>query len=363
MQKRISKKAIYHFKKGEDLAKKNHYFPLRKYALEYIYKSYDLQSDSKNALRYYKIFNQLKDSILNKDTNSRIAELEIQFQTAEKEKEIAKQKEKILENELTIKTRNLYAILLGAALLILVIISFGVYRRNQYRRKQLVKELELNKALATIRTQNRLQEQRLKISRDLHDNIGSQLTFIISSIDNLKYATKDFNEHFKEKLATISSFTSDTIFQLRDTIWAMNKGEVTYEDFQSRLLSFVEKAKTASETTHFDVESFADTNITFESIVSVNLFRVVQEALNNAIKHAKATSISIKTTRKEDQFCIQIQDNGIGFTKDNSILGNGIRNMEKRMNEIHGTIVIDSEPNVGTKIVLTLHIKNTSNDV
>ena len=80
-----------------------------------------------------------------------------------------------------------------------------------------------------------MQEQRLRISRDLHDNIGSQLTFIISSIDNLKFVTKDVNEKLKDKLSSISSFTSDTIFQLRDTIWAMNKSEITIEDLHARI--------------------------------------------------------------------------------------------------------------------------------
>mgnify|MGYP000315454022 CR=1 FL=1 len=110
--------------------------------------------------------------------------------------------------------------------------------------KHLQKEIDLKAALATIKTQNRLQEQRLRISRDLHDNVGSQLTFIISSLDNLKYVTKDTNTKLKEKLSNISSFTSDTIYQLRDTIWAMNKNEISIEDLHTRILSFIEKAKT-----------------------------------------------------------------------------------------------------------------------
>ncbi|MFY9241616.1 MAG: tetratricopeptide repeat protein, partial [Polaribacter sp.] len=126
--KKNYKKAIFYFKKGEELAVKNSYFPLKKYASEYIYKSYQNLQDYKNAFEYQTKFNLLKDSILNTETNSKIAELEIKYQTTEKEKEIAQQKEELLAQELAIKNRNLYAILLTSTLLILGIIFIGLYK-------------------------------------------------------------------------------------------------------------------------------------------------------------------------------------------------------------------------------------------
>jgi len=73
------------------------------------------------------------------------------------------------------------------------------YNQQKLRNSQLRKENELKTALAQIETQNRLQEQRLRISRDLHDNIGAQLTFIISSIDTLKLRFKDMNEKLSDR--------------------------------------------------------------------------------------------------------------------------------------------------------------------
>ena len=116
----------------------------------------------------------------------KISEMETKYKTAEKEKEILQQKEELLAQELSIKNRTLIALLLISALVILGIISFFEYKKNQFKRNQLQKEIDLKDALSKIKTQNRLQEQRLRISRDLHDNIGSQLTFIISSLDNFK---------------------------------------------------------------------------------------------------------------------------------------------------------------------------------
>ncbi|MFK8061045.1 MAG: tetratricopeptide repeat protein [Polaribacter sp.] len=314
----------------------------------------------KQQKKYNKAFEDLenlvkiKDSVFKNQRDITAQETEAKFETTKKEKEIAQQKEQLLEQELAIKNRNLYAILLASALLILAIIFFSIYKRNQLKRKQLQKEIDLKDALTTIKTQNRLQEQRLRISRDLHDNIGSQLTFIISSIDNLKFISKDANQKLKDKLVTISSFTSETIHQLRDTIWAMNKSEITIEDLHTRILSFVEKAKKATENIEFIVHQNTDSQISLTSLKGMNIFRVVQEAINNAIKYAEASKISVSILQENDELIALISDNGIGFNITSVTLGNGLSNMEKRMSEITGKVEIKSKTGKGTEIKIIL---------
>lgn len=313
-----------------------------------ILKSYQKELDS--AFWYQMKYNEVETEINSEKVINQIAEIETKYETEKKEKEIALQKEQLLQNELLIKSKNLYVILITSALLILCIISFGYFKKNQFKRKQLQKEIDLKDALSAIKTQNRLQEQRLRISRDLHDNIGSQLTFIISSIDNLKFLSKDLNEKMNKKLSEISTFTADTIFQLRDTIWAMNKNEIQFNDLYTRILSFVEKAKTASPCTEFTVTNEISSPIIFSSIAGINLFRVVQEAINNAIKYANAKQITILLKETDEQVIILISDDGIGFDLNKISLGNGLSNMEKRMQEIDAKIQINSTPKKGTCI-------------
>jgi len=337
------KKATYHANKSYSIEKKRD-------ILEQEYFFYKKIKNYKKALEKQDAFYVLQDSVFNKERAEQFAKLEVEYQTEKKEKEIAQQKEKLLAQELAIKNRNIYAILLGAALLILGIIFYAVYKRNKLKKKQLQKEIDLKDALATIKTQNRLQEQRLRISRDLHDNIGSQLTFIISSIDNLKFISKDANQKLKVKLSNISSFTSETIHQLRDTIWAMNKPEVTIEDIHTRVLSYLEKAKNATQNIDFEVNQNIEDNVVLSSLMGMNIFRVMQEAINNAIKYAEASKISISMNKKEHQLIITTIDNGIGFDLNTVTLGNGLSNMEKRLSEIDGTIKIDSKIEKGTTI-------------
>ncbi|MDP5107162.1 MAG: tetratricopeptide repeat protein [Polaribacter sp.] len=345
------------------ISKENNFKEFEVDALKYLAEVTFKLQNFKEAYVYQEEYNLKKDSLFESTKTKDINELLVKYESSEKEKEISQQKEQLLAQELEIKNRNFYAILLASALLILGIISFGYYHRHKFIRKQLQKELDLKDALATIKTQNRLQEQRLQISRDLHDNIGSQLTFIISSIDNLKYISKDINSQLKDKLSSISSFTGDTIHQLRDTIWAMNKSTISVEDLHARVLSFIEKAKVAVPQTKFEIVYEIDKNMNFSSLIGMNIFRVLQEAINNAIKYADAQKITIELSKNNEHFIVSILDNGKGFNINTVELGNGLSNMEKRMNDIKGSVTIKSAENKGTEILLNVALKNTANGV
>jgi signal transduction histidine kinase len=242
---------------------------------------------------------------------------------------------------------------LGLAL-ILGLLGYLLYNQQKMKNRQLQKETELTSALAKIETQNKLQEQRLRISRDLHDNIGAQLTFIISSIDNLKYGFTDISEKLGNKLIGISSFTQQTIYELRDTIWAMNKENITFEDLQSRIANFIEHAKNASEKTDFsfNIDENVDETHIFSSVEGMNIYRIIQEAVNNALKYASADEIEVNISEKENKYTVEITDTGIGFDQDSTELGNGLNNMKKRAREIGGNIKFVSKINKGTKVIL-----------
>jgi len=350
--------AIENFKKGYNLAIENNFLTLQKYCAEYLTKSYLELSDYKNAFIFNKIFQTLKDSTINTETNGKVAALQIEFETQKKEKEIAQQKEQLLKNELEIKNRTVYAILLGAGFFIFSIISFGLYKRHQHKKREYDQLLKLKEA----QTISKLQNQRLQISRDLHDNIGSQLTFVISSIDNLKYIPKNSNAEMQNKLTEINNFVRNTISQLRDTIWAMNKNEIPYEDFQGRILALIEKGKLVSNNCHLRFQSTIKTNIIFTSIIGINLFRIIQEALNNALKYAEASEISVFVEENSQNIIIKIIDNGIGFDLKLVELGNGLENMQKRTDDINGQIIINSKISLGTEIKIICS-KNKTNDV
>jgi len=372
--KNVGQEGFALIKKGNLLAKDKQYVQANT-MLDKAIKTYKDADDNASLLYAYiekkhtlvkmedfKEANSFGDSIYslslvnyNKRFADGISEMETKYKTAEKEREILEQRADIAEKGLLLQKRQyqIYAAL-GLALLF-CILGYLFYNQQKQKNRQLIRENELKVALKEIETQNKLQEQRLRISRDLHDNIGAQLSFIISSIDNLKYASKETSDEFKNKLSYISEFTSATIDQLRDTIWAMNKDEISITDLQSRVLAFIEKAKMAKQHVKFEFDSEVETSIVFTAIQGMHLFRVVQEAINNALKYAEASLITVHFGETSKQLQLQIKDNGIGFEKETVQLGNGLYNMQKRMDEINANIDIHSELNNGTTITVKYH--------
>ncbi|WP_426431062.1 tetratricopeptide repeat-containing sensor histidine kinase [Winogradskyella sp. HB-48] len=323
-------------------------------ALQNYSQYYEAIDNNDKALSYYKEFSKVRDSILNLETNSKIAELEIEFQTEKKEKEILSQRADLAEKELDISKKNNYILGLGALAAVLGLLGYLFYNQQKLRNRQLQKENQLKDALLKIETQNKLQEQRLRISRDLHDNIGAQLTFIISSLDNLKYGFK-IPEKLGNKLKGISEFTTTTIHELRDTIWAMNKDEITFEDLQIRISNFIEQANLAAQKIkfNFNVDASVDNDMPFTSVKGMNIYRIIQEAINNAVKYAEASSINVNILKVHDKMLIKIKDDGKGFDEKNVKLGNGLNNMKKRADEINAQCSISSKLGEGTTITIT----------
>ncbi len=323
-------------------------------ALKELSKAEEKRGNYRAALEYSNRYAKGRDSLFSKEKTESIVEMETKYESEKKEKEIMTQRAELAEKELEVEKKN-YMIFGGFGLaFVLALIGYLFYNQQKLRNRQLRKEGELKAALSKIETQNRLQEQRLRISRDLHDNIGAQLTFIISSLDNLKYGFKDMGKDLESRLMGISDFTGKTIYELRDTIWAMNKNGITMEDLQSRIINFIEKAQWANKNTNFNfsLSEGLEMNETFESTKGMNIYRIIQEGVNNAMKYSEADRIDVRMDKQDSNYRVEIEDNGVGFRTDSSEMGNGINNMKKRASDLGGAFEIDSEVNRGTRILV-----------
>lgn len=325
--------------------------------------AYFMDRNYKEGNDYFEKTLAAKDSIFSTENAQKTADLETKFNVSENERNLAETRANLAETQLEVEQKNIFIFGAIALAIFLGILGLLVYRQQKLKNNQLQKESELKTALAKIETQNELQEQRLRISRDLHDNIGSQLTFIISSIDNLKFGLEGVTNTVTDKLGKISEFTSQTIYELRDTIWAMNKTDISIEDLQARISNFIEKAKVASDVNfQFNVNKdiLKDTN--FTSVEGMNIYRIIQESVNNALKYAEPTKIEL-TIEKEAlplegaggdmrKYKIKIYDDGKGFDLENTTFGNGIANIKKRGKDLGGNVDILSKKGIGTTVEL-----------
>lgn len=346
---RISEEALRYIKKAK-------IFPLEVNALKNLANAYAGVGNYLKAYELSNAYSKGRDVLFEEEKTKAVFELETQYETEKKEREILVQRAKIAENELKIERKNLMIMAFVFLLLLSILMGWQIFNRQKLKNLQLQKENELKDALLKIETQNKLQEQRLRISRDLHDNIGAQLTFIISSIDNLKYGFRIEDEKLQNRLTGISEFTKETIYELRDTIWAMNMNQITFEDLKSRISNFIDNAKISSIGIDFKF-AYSNDNLnkkSFTSVEGMNIYRIIQEAINNAIKHSGASKIAVTIDGDETKLAIEVTDNGKGFDLETTNDGNGLNNIRKRGKEIGGQIELNSKPGEGTVMKLFL---------
>lgn len=300
-----------------------------------------------SAAYYTSEYATLNKKIAEQEIQQLTSDLETRYQTEKKDAAIAQQ-----ELEIRNRTIQLFGSLILA--IILAIVGYLLYSQQKLKNRQLKQEGELRTALAQIETQNKLQEQRLLISRDLHDNIGAQLTFIISAIENLKYFDP-IKEQLTQRYDTIANFTKQTITELRDTIWAMNAGQVSWEQLSGRISDYLQRAQLSDEKVSFEFTGGEnlDSNLRFDSASGIQIYRVLQEAIQNAIKYSEASEIQVRISQEKNTLKLQVKDNGKGFEESKITPGNGLYNMRKRAEELNGDLNIQTKTDEGTTITLT----------
>lgn len=302
---------------------------------------YEAKGDFKSASLYKDSVIAVKDSIFTQEGNELAAEMFQKYQAAEKEKEITEQ-----QLELS-KQRNQLVLLTGIIGFILLIFYFLFYRQRQ-KQKHLRTELHLKEVLAKQELIEKLQDERLRLSRDLHDSLGAELTLISSSADNQVYLSKD--EEVKSTFQKLGDVSRNAVSILRDTIWAIRKDALDVEEFSVKLIQFIQQRQSLM---NIDVENSIKDEILLTPSQSLNLFRVCQEVIHNAIKHSNASNMLISFKNDDKHVYVQLKDNGKGMGSENAS-GYGMTNMKERITEINGVIHFSSEEGQGVTVEITL---------
>ena len=218
--------------------------------------------------------------------------------------------------------------------------------------------LRLQKKLHKLEIANSLQSERERIARELHDNVGSQLTYIISRLDSTKQKTTALEpvKEIEGSLENISSFARGTMQQLRESIWVMHKDSFTLDEFEMKLRDYISKYLDMESGIEWKIEVNDKYKTELSPGMVMNLFRIIQEAVNNTTKHANASRITISIASEPKKLIVSINDNGTGISNkvSDSIGHYGFQNMKKRAEELNGSLSIDSKPGFGTTIHLDI---------
>jgi signal transduction histidine kinase len=264
--------------------------------------------------------------------------------------------------QLTRKNNTITTIVVSTSLLGLAGFGFLIsYRRKiqieKNRFELLEKEQQWKQSKAVLEMQLL---ERNRIAQELHDDLGASLTSISMSTELLKRKHPQLDAR---EIGIIADNSTQLVDKMNQIVWTLNNNNDTLQS----LLAYIRK---------FATEFMNDAGIHFimhlpqpisdhmlDGSVRRNLFLTVKEALNNIVKHAQSTEVTMTVTiAQTGQLTMHIADNGKGMAEKNEgfVLGNGLRNMKANMQAIGGNIVWMNEPGRGTGITVTYHLKTLS---
>lgn len=316
------------------------------------------------AYEWMKRYSELSDSVSQSQLKNDVHALEIKYKDAEKQKEINALKARQIQESLAAKNTRLLNWLLGSAsifLLLVLIFALVIYRSNKKLLAQ--KELSYQQHLHEIEQQQQLQfsqavlqgeeQERRRLARDLHDGLGGMLA---GAKINLSAQIEDtFSVDQRTELEKITLQLDNSVTELRRIAHNMMPVNLLKFGLTTALKDLCESLM--SETTHIDFQALGIED-TLREEVQIHIYRIVQELLANAIRHAHATNIILQCSQNDQLFFITQEDNGKGFDPNTAgpAKGIGLSNIKNRVGFLKGKIDIDSVPNEGTTINIELHV-------
>ena len=313
-------------------------------AHKFLSQAYEKSENIKKSLYHFQQYKIYHDSIYNQEKTQLVYNLEKKYETAKKDAKISKQK---LEIEKQIATRNyLIASLIGVGLLILLIIN-----RFKNHRKLAKQDLKLKQQkIEVLEQENRIaamdfvvqgqEKERMRIAKDLHDGLGGILTTARLQLNNL---SNDTNSNINNNAVLgVKQLVADAYTEVRKIAHNMMPNALVNLGLSAAVEDLCDKINISGHLRIIPQLYLDETLIS--SPTKISLFRIIQEAINNTLKHAEAKEAIVQLISNGNQIHLTIEDDGIGFdptiSQDND--GIGLKNISSRVESLKGTITFDT---------------------
>jgi two-component system NarL family sensor kinase len=371
------------------------------------------------SLDYYKKYAAYKDSLFNSNMSNKFTELEAKFNTLEKEKliqqqqsklnknlydstqqklllsqneleiagnelEIKKQNELILEqrldsnfksqqifalnkenkiNALELKNeklennrKNILLIVIGVIAVLLLLLVYSFYRRYKLKKeKQLQLAIFKQQELATKAILEAEENERKRIAGDLHDGVGQLMSAAKMNLSAMECEIPFANEEQKKVYQKVLNLVDESCKEVRTVSHNMMPNALVKAGLASAVREFINQIDVRVIKTDLYTEGL---NERIDSNVETVLYRVIQECVNNVIKHAAANYLDISLIKDADGIAVTIEDNGKGFNTShkNNFEGIGLKNIQTRIEYLKGTVEWNSAEGKGTLVAIHIPV-------
>jgi signal transduction histidine kinase len=311
--------------------------------------NYEKAGNYAAASDLYKKMNELKDSIYSNASEEALAEMKTKYETEKKEKIIQEQRFNL--------TRKNYLIA-GISLLLLFgfIVGWLFYNRNKLKQKaklqQIVFEQQQLAANAVIKAE---EKERQRIAKDLHDGVGQMMSAAKMNLSAFENEIQFSNPDQKLSFERIIGLVDESCKEVRTVSHQMMPNMLLKSGLGKAVAEFLDKIDQKVIKVNLHVEGLQER---LNEDVEIVLYRVLQECVNNVIKHSGASKLDIALIKDKDGISATIEDNGRGF--DLQQLGEesgiGLKNMKARIEFLQGSIDFDTAPGKGTLVAIHLPV-------
>lgn len=327
------------------------------------------QGNYKLALQYADQYKNYSDSTINEITQKQTLSLEKKYETEKKEKEIADLTIANTGKELAVAKRNRWLLGGGLSALLLLVIMGSLYRNSKHKQllatkentlhQEQIKFLERQQQVVSLQSMVNGQEtERTRIAKDLHDGLGGLFSTIKMYFSTLKHERPLLKEDaLFEKSYELIDAASEEVRRIAHNMMPEGLMKLGLMPALRDMCANI----SAGKLLQVKLQSYGmETRL--NASTEIMLFRIVQELLNNIIKHARATKAIVQFNREGDQLTVTVEDNGHGFDLKHTDKNKhtGLESIKSRVDYLNGTISIDSEAEVGTTILMEFLINEDS---
>lgn len=343
--------AIYYAQKALQLSSEIKFLDLVAYSNNFIADIYKERGDFKNALLYKEQNYTIKDSIFNIGKSKQIAELDRKYQTEKHQQQIKILGQNATINSLKIKQRNILLLISGIVIVTGAIITYFIFNRRKLKAKaELQTEIIKQQDIASRAVLDAEERERRRIAGDLHDGVGQMLSAALMNLNGL-FSKLSLSNETNLQAEKALALVNESYDEMRSISHQMMPNALIKSGLASAVKEFIgkldkDKLKVTLETVGL--------NERLDEQTETVIYRVIQETVNNVVKHANANKLDIQIIKDEDGISVTIEDNGKGFSKDKVDLksGIGLSNIYSRVEFLKGTVDIDSTEGRGTLVAI-----------
>lgn len=309
---------------------------------------YKKEGRYKEAFEQLSKYQDLADSTINLEKIRSVNEIEIKYQVARKDRALLQQELMIARQGKQLYRNKIILVSIMGGILLLAAGGWAFYR---YRRKIGQRDRKIEQLKAMMDGE---EKERVRLSRELHDGLGGMLTGIKLSLRSIQRQQDPAMQ--QENLAGIMDMLQGMGEEIRQAAHNLMPDMLLKHRLKEALELYCEQLNT-EEQLKIDLQCYGALH-QLDVSMELQVYRIIQELMQNVVKHAQASLASIQVRYDEGVLCVSVEDNGTGFDTTQRGMGAGLSNIEARVKALNGYFSIASSPSVGTTVYVEINPGN-----